>query len=153
MRTLFRKNNYQVFLVDESRTNCKCSNCDGGVCEKFRVRKCPNKKKDKLRFSVFHYLESKEQTSTMFSSRFLFYLIRLFWLQIKHIVDLFHTDFIRVHEFSFIFFRKLEKLVVFLSSKRVKNKEIPCILLHFRDGSSYETLNCLSEHTHEALFQ
>lgn len=48
MRTLFRKNNYQVFLVDEFRTSCKCSNCDGGVCEKFRVRKHPNKK-DELR--------------------------------------------------------------------------------------------------------
>jgi hypothetical protein len=49
MRTLFRKNNHQVFLVDEFRTSCKCSNCDGGVCEKFRVRKHPNKNKDKLR--------------------------------------------------------------------------------------------------------
>jgi hypothetical protein len=49
MRTLFRKNNYNVFLVDEFRTSCKCSNCDGGVCEKFRVRKHPNKKKDELR--------------------------------------------------------------------------------------------------------
>jgi hypothetical protein len=41
MRTLFRKNNYNVFLVDEFRTSCKCSNCNGGVCEKFRVRKTP----------------------------------------------------------------------------------------------------------------
>ena len=41
MRTLFRKNNYKVFLVDEFRTSCKCSNCDGGVCEKFRVGKNP----------------------------------------------------------------------------------------------------------------
>jgi hypothetical protein len=49
MRTLFRKNNYKVFLVDEFRTSCKCSNCDGGVCEKFRARKHPNKKKDELR--------------------------------------------------------------------------------------------------------
>ena len=36
-------------LVDEFRTSYKCSNCDGGVCEKFRVRKHPNKKKDELR--------------------------------------------------------------------------------------------------------
>ena len=49
IRTLFRKNNYNVFLVDEFRTSCKCSNCDGGLCEKFRVRKHPNKKKDELR--------------------------------------------------------------------------------------------------------
>jgi hypothetical protein len=49
MRTLFRKNNYKVFLVDEFRTSCKCSNCEGGICEKFRVRKHPNKKKDELR--------------------------------------------------------------------------------------------------------
>ena len=49
MRTLFRKNGYKVFLVDEFRTSCKCSNCDGGVCEKFMIRKNPNKKKDGLR--------------------------------------------------------------------------------------------------------
>jgi hypothetical protein len=49
MRTLFRKNNYNVYLVDEFRSSCKCSNCEGGICEKFRVRKHPNKKKDELR--------------------------------------------------------------------------------------------------------
>lgn len=49
MRTLFRKNNYKVYLVDEFRTSCKCSNCNGGICEKFRVRKNPNKKKDEIR--------------------------------------------------------------------------------------------------------
>jgi hypothetical protein len=47
MRTLFRKNNYNVFLVDEFRTSCKCSNCNGGVCEKFMVRKNPKPKKTK----------------------------------------------------------------------------------------------------------
>ena len=49
IRTLFRKNNYKVFLVDEFRTSCKCSNCNGGVCEKFMVRKNPrpNPKKNK----------------------------------------------------------------------------------------------------------
>lgn len=49
MRTLFRKNNYKVYLVDEFRSSCKCSNCEGGVCEKFRVRQHSNKKKDELR--------------------------------------------------------------------------------------------------------
>jgi len=49
MRTLFRKNNYKVYLVDEFRSSCKCSNCEGGICEKFRVRQHPNKKKDELR--------------------------------------------------------------------------------------------------------
>ena len=49
MRTLFRKNNYKVYLVDEFRTSCKCSNCHGGICEKFMVRKHPNKKKDEMR--------------------------------------------------------------------------------------------------------
>jgi len=44
IRTLFRKNNYKVFLVDEFRTSCKCSNCDGGVCEKFRFGKNPRPK-------------------------------------------------------------------------------------------------------------
>jgi hypothetical protein len=49
MRTLFRKNNYKVFLVDEFRTSCKCSNCERGICEKFRIRQHPNKKKDEIR--------------------------------------------------------------------------------------------------------
>jgi hypothetical protein len=49
MRTLFRKNNYKVFLVDEFRTSCKCSNCNGGMCEKFRIRKNPRPKKDDMR--------------------------------------------------------------------------------------------------------
>jgi len=49
MRTLFRKNNFKVFLVDEFRTSCKCSNCEGGICGKFRVRQNPNKKKDEMR--------------------------------------------------------------------------------------------------------
>jgi hypothetical protein len=47
MRSLLRKNKYKVFLVDEFRTSCKCSNCDGGVCEKFMVRKNPRPKKNK----------------------------------------------------------------------------------------------------------
>ena len=47
IRTLFRKNNFNVFLVDEFRSSCKCSKCDGGVCEKFMVRTHPNKNKKK----------------------------------------------------------------------------------------------------------
>jgi hypothetical protein len=47
MRTLFRKNNYNVFLVDEFRTSCKCSNCNGGICEKYMVRKNPKPKPKK----------------------------------------------------------------------------------------------------------
>jgi hypothetical protein len=46
IRTLFRKNNYKVFLVDEFRTSCRCSKCDGGVCEKFMVRKNPRPKRN-----------------------------------------------------------------------------------------------------------
>jgi len=49
MRTLFRKNNYKVFLVDEFRSSCKCSNCNGGLCEKFMVRKNPRPDKDDVR--------------------------------------------------------------------------------------------------------
>ncbi len=29
IRTLFRKKNYQVYLVDEFRTSCRCSKCGG----------------------------------------------------------------------------------------------------------------------------
>ena len=56
IRTLFRKNNYKVFLVDEFRTSCKCSKCDGGVCEKFMVREHPNKKKNKDELRLIHGL-------------------------------------------------------------------------------------------------
>lgn len=34
-RELFRKNGYEVYLVDEFRTSCRCSIC-GGECETFR---------------------------------------------------------------------------------------------------------------------
>ena len=47
MRSLLRKNKYNVYLVDEFRTSCKCSNCDGGVCEKYMVRKNPRPKPKK----------------------------------------------------------------------------------------------------------
>ena len=56
MRTLFRKNNFNVFLVDEFRSSCKCSKCDGGVCEKFMVRTHPNKKKNKDELRLIHGL-------------------------------------------------------------------------------------------------
>ena len=43
MRKLFRQNNYKVFLVDEFRTSCMCSNCknEQSKCEKFMIRKNP----------------------------------------------------------------------------------------------------------------
>jgi hypothetical protein len=47
MRSLLRKNKYFVFLVDEFRSSCKCSNCNGGVCEKYMVRKNPRPKPKK----------------------------------------------------------------------------------------------------------
>jgi len=42
MRTLLRKAGYQVFLVDEHKTSCRCHNCqsDDGVNSTFR--KCQN---------------------------------------------------------------------------------------------------------------
>ena len=49
IRTLFRRNKYQVYLVDEHKTSCKCSKCEGGVCEKFMVRENPKPKRDGLR--------------------------------------------------------------------------------------------------------
>lgn len=39
IRKLFRQNGYKLYLVDEFRTSCKCSKCEGGSCEKFMVRK------------------------------------------------------------------------------------------------------------------
>jgi hypothetical protein len=49
MRSLLRKNNYKVYLVDEFRSSCKCSKCDGGVCEKFMIRKNPRPNKNDMR--------------------------------------------------------------------------------------------------------
>jgi transposase len=49
MRTLFRKNNYQVLLVDEFRTSCRCSKCEGGICEKFLPRMNPKPNKEDIR--------------------------------------------------------------------------------------------------------
>ena len=49
MRTLFRKNGYKTYLVDEFRTSCKCSKCDGGSCEKFMVRENPKPFQNNLR--------------------------------------------------------------------------------------------------------
>ena len=41
IRKLFRQNGYKLYLVDEFRTSCKCSKCEGGICEKYMVRKNP----------------------------------------------------------------------------------------------------------------
>lgn len=54
-RTLFRKNGFQVFLVDEFRTSCKCSNCEGGSCEKFRKVKNPKPSHSPLYNSVLSH--------------------------------------------------------------------------------------------------
>ena len=35
-RNMFRKSGSQVYLVDEFRTSCRCYNCEGGECFKFR---------------------------------------------------------------------------------------------------------------------
>ena len=48
IRSLFRHNGYKLYLVDEFRTSCKCSKCDGGNCKNFMVRKNPKPKKDNL---------------------------------------------------------------------------------------------------------
>ena len=50
MRTLFRKNKYKVYLVDEFRTSCKCSKCDGGVCEKYMIKKNPRPNKKEIKY-------------------------------------------------------------------------------------------------------
>ncbi len=49
IRTFFRKNGYKVFLVDEFRTSCKCSKCEGGECKKYIVRKNPKPYKTNLK--------------------------------------------------------------------------------------------------------
>lgn len=39
-RTILRQHGFEVYLVDEHKTSCKCSQC-GGDCEKFLERKSP----------------------------------------------------------------------------------------------------------------
>ena len=49
-RTLLKKAGYQVYLVDEFRTSCRCHHCQShdGICEKFRECKNPRPwKRDK----------------------------------------------------------------------------------------------------------
>jgi hypothetical protein len=59
MRTLFRKNGYNVYLVDEFRTSCKCSNC-GGDTNRFMMRGNPKPFKRGLRLSwgCYEYIQN-----------------------------------------------------------------------------------------------
>ena len=45
-RSMFRKSGFQVYLVDEFRTSCRCSNCNGGECSKFREIRNPKPAKN-----------------------------------------------------------------------------------------------------------
>ena len=45
-RKMFRKSGFQVYLVDEFRTSCRCSNCEGGKCSKFREIRNPKPTKN-----------------------------------------------------------------------------------------------------------
>ena len=45
-RNKFRKNGFQVYLVDEFRTSCMCSNCEDGKCSKFRMIRNPKPAKN-----------------------------------------------------------------------------------------------------------
>ena len=40
-RTLFRKNGFETYLVDEYKTSCECSGCEKGRCERFIVKENP----------------------------------------------------------------------------------------------------------------
>lgn len=46
-RDMFRKSGYKVYLVDEFRTSCKCSNCEG-QCSTFRKCQSPRPWRDEL---------------------------------------------------------------------------------------------------------
>jgi transposase len=49
IRNIFRKNGYDVYLIDEFRTSCKCSKCEGGECKKFLIRENPKPFRNNLR--------------------------------------------------------------------------------------------------------
>ena len=42
------KNGFKTYLVDEFRTSCKCSKCEGGDCNKFMIRENPKPYKNNL---------------------------------------------------------------------------------------------------------
>jgi hypothetical protein len=65
IRTLFRKNNYKVYLIDEFRTSCKCTNCEGGECKKFITRVNPKPYKSNLR--LVHGVLSCKNCSTVWN--------------------------------------------------------------------------------------
>jgi hypothetical protein len=57
-RTLLRKNGFDVYMVDEFKTSCRCWSCksDTGVMEKCMERKDPNKKKSERKVKFVHGL-------------------------------------------------------------------------------------------------
>ena len=64
-RTLFRKNGFETYLVDEFRTSCKCSKCEGGSCEKFMV--CENPKSFRNNLHLVHGLLSCKNCSNVWN--------------------------------------------------------------------------------------
>ena len=64
-RNLFRQNGYKVYLVDEFRTSCKCSKCEGGECENFMKRENP--KPYKSREILVHGLLRCKNCKTMWN--------------------------------------------------------------------------------------
>jgi transposase len=48
IRKAFRENGYELYLVDEHKTSCKCAKCEGGNCNKFMIRENPKPFKSNL---------------------------------------------------------------------------------------------------------
>lgn len=65
MRTLFKKNCYKTYLVDEFRTSCKCSKCNDDRCEKFMVRENP--KPFRINLRLVHELISCKRGSNVWN--------------------------------------------------------------------------------------
>ena len=69
-RSLFRKSGYKIYLVDEFRTSCKCSNCGSkgidGKCVTFRTCKNPRPWKNN---SIIRHGLIKCQTCSMLWNR------------------------------------------------------------------------------------
>jgi transposase len=57
-RELFRKEGYEVYLVNEFRTSCRCSICEE-ECENFRVRNSPRPWKQNTKIMVHGLLKCK----------------------------------------------------------------------------------------------
>ena len=66
MRKVFRRNGYDIYLIDEDYTSSRCLECKGGQCEKFLTRESPRPYR-KGNFNLVHGLLKCKTCKTMWN--------------------------------------------------------------------------------------